>query len=99
MYGKPSPYHTYWTWLLGYVAANLFSFGYSGLDAAQSMWNFGAGMAQDGSNWNTPNELARISCFGWAAWCIFDTLSCILRLRELRTIEQRVRGLGGEWGC
>lgn len=44
-------------WLGGYVAANLFTYAYSGLSAAQSVWNLGAGSMPDGRNWNTPNTL------------------------------------------
>ena len=37
------------------VAANLFTYQYSGLNGDQALWNFGAGGDNTGGTWNTPN--------------------------------------------
>ena len=37
---------------------------YSPLNAAQSLWNFGAGSMPDGRGWNTPNTLDE-SNYNW----------------------------------
>ena len=43
------------------------------------------------------DELSRISCLGWAAWCAFDLVSTVVKLRELAGMRARVEG-GGEEG-
>ena len=41
-------------------------------------------------HWYDADEMGRLSCFGWAAWCAFDAWSSVLKLRELNGIEEVV---------
>ena len=48
--------------------------------------------------WHPADEMGRLSCVGWAAWCVFDTWSCVLKLRELGEMEAEVEERWGREG-
>lgn len=46
-------------------------------------------------NWYPADEMSRLSCFGWASWCVFDIWSCVVKLEELGEMEREVEK---KWG-